>query len=148
MEMVAVNADRTLLVSGAIDDWDVIRSHRVDTIVDMDGGIDPGLPEVPNEMVYVYYPLVDDGLPDLSKLEAVARLVADLVLHDHVVLVHCRMGLNRSNLLVGTALTYLGLTGAQALEHLRALRPGVLYNDSFADHLRLLPARRSLPPGA
>jgi hypothetical protein len=141
MEIVAANAERTLLVSGDIDDWEIVRGHRVDTIVDMDGDIDPGLPQVPNELLYVYYPLIDDDLPSLAKLEIVARLVADLVSHDHVVLVHCRMGLNRSNLLVATALTYLGLTGAQALDHLRALRPGVLYNDSFADHVRALPAR-------
>jgi protein-tyrosine phosphatase len=148
MEILAVNADRTLLVSGEIDDWDVVRAQRVDTIVDMDGGIDTGLPEVPNELVYIYYPVIDDELPNLSKLEVMARLVADLIAHDHVVLVHCRLGLNRSNLLVGTALTYLGLSGAEALEHLRALRPGVLYNDSFADHVRRLPARGRIRRGA
>ena len=145
MDILAVNAERTLLVSGHIDDWEVVRAHRVDTIVDTDGDIDPGVPQAPNELLYVYYPLIDDHLPCLHKLESVARLVADLVTHDHVVLVHCRMGLNRSNLLVATALTYLGLSGAEALDHLRGLRPGVLYNDSFADHVRALPARPQPP---
>ena len=143
-----MNAEGTLLVSGEIDDWDQVRAHRVGTIVDLDDGIDPGLPEVPNELLYVYYPLVDDELPDLQKLETVSRLVADLVVDGHVVLVHCRMGLNRSNLVVATALTYLGLSGAQALDHLRQLRPGILYNDVFAEHVRRLPVRSRVRPGA
>jgi protein-tyrosine phosphatase len=148
MEILAVNAEGTLLVSGEIDDWDQVRAHHVGTIVDLDGGIDPGLPEVPNELLYVYYPLIDDELPNLEKLETVARLVADLVLERQVVLVHCRLGLNRSNLVVATALTYLGLSGAQALDHLRTLRPGILYNDVFADHVQRLPARSRHRPGA
>jgi protein-tyrosine phosphatase len=141
MDILAVNGEGTLLVSGAIDDWEAVRARRVDTIVDMDGGVDSGLPETPNELLYLYYPLVDDELPELGKLETVARLVADLVAAGHVVLVHCRLGLNRSGLLVATALTYLGFTGAEALDHLRSLRPGVLYNDAFAEHVRRLPAR-------
>ena len=141
MDILAVNAEGTLLVSGEIDDWDRVRAHHVDTIVDMDGSVDPGVPETPNELLYLYYPVLDDELPELGKLETVARLVADLVAARHVVLVHCRLGLNRSGLLVATALTYLGLTGAQALDHLRAVQPGALYNDVFAEHVRRLPAR-------
>lgn len=141
MDILAANTEGTLLVSGAIDDWQQVRAHRVDTIVDLDGSVDTGLPETPNELLYVYYPLVDDGLPDLGKLETVARLVADLASEGHVVLVHCRLGLNRSGLLLATALTYLGFTGPQALDHLRSLQPGALYNDAFAEHVRRLPAR-------
>jgi protein-tyrosine phosphatase len=59
----------------------------------------------------------------------------------HVVLVHCRMGFNRSNLVIATALTYLGLTGVEAVTHLQSVRPGALYNEIFADHVRALPCR-------
>jgi protein-tyrosine phosphatase len=148
MEILVVNAEGTLLVSGEIDDWEQVRARRVDSIVDLDGGVDPGLPEVPNELLYVYYPLIDDELPNLAKLETVARLVADLVTDGHVVLVHCRLGLNRSNLVVATALTYLGLSGAQALDHLRLLHPGILYNENFAQHVSRLPARARVHRGA
>ena len=78
----------------------------------------------------------------LAKLDALGRMVAQLVCSEHRVLVHCRMGLNRSNLVIATALTYLGLSGEQALALLRGLRPGALYNETFAAHVRLLPARR------
>ncbi len=141
MVIVPVNPERTLLVSGLIDDWAEVARHRVDTIVDMDGDVDPGVPEAPNHILYLYYPIVDDALPCLPKLGAVARLVADLVKHEHVVLVHCLLGANRSNLVAAEALTHLGMTGAQALAHLRAVNPGALFNETFAAHVAALPAR-------
>jgi protein-tyrosine phosphatase len=145
MEMVAVNAEGTLLVSGDIEGWDEVLARGVDTVVDLDGDIDKGLPEIHNRMLYVYYPIFDEALPCLDKLEAVGRLVADLVATRHRVLVHCRMGLNRSNLVVATALTYLGLTGAEAVLQLQKVRPGALYNETFADHVRTLPCRGARP---
>ena len=142
MELVAINAEETLFVSGEIDDWEAVRGQRIDTIVDMDGDVDPGVPEGPGEVLYVYYPIRDEELPDIKKLEALGRMVADLVAGEHRVLVHCRMGFNRSNLVIATALTYLGMCGADALAHLQGRRPGALYNENFADHVRQLPARR------
>ncbi|HEV7501615.1 MAG TPA: hypothetical protein VGQ33_16480 [Vicinamibacteria bacterium] len=141
MQIVAVNPAGTLLLSGDIEGWDEVLARGVDTVVDLDAYVDAGLPESPNRILYLYYPIFDEGLPCLRKLEAVGRLVADLVTSEHVVLVHCRMGLNRSNLVVATALTYLGMTGAEALVHLQGLRAGALYNEVFADHVRALPCR-------
>ena len=140
MELIAVNPEQTLFVSGEIDDWGSLRRARVDTIVDMDGDVDPGVPDAPNQILYVYFPIKDEELPCQRKLHAVGRMVADLVRADHVALVHCRMGFNRSNLVIATALTYLGMTGEQALEHLQRIRPGALYNENFAEYVRGLPA--------
>ncbi len=142
MDLVALNPAQTLFVSGKIDDWASLRERGIDTIVDMDGDVDPGLPDAPNAVFYVYYPILDEDLPDLAKLEALGRLVADLVSADRRVLVHCRLGLNRSVLVIATALTYLGMTGEQAIAHLRACRPGALFNVNFAAHVMDLPARR------
>ena len=132
----------SLFVSGQIEDWEALRERGIDTIVDMDGTVDPGIPEAPNAILYVYHPILDEDLPDLTKIEALARLVAGLVSDDHRVLVHCRMGLNRSVLVIATALTYLGMTGEQAVALLRDRRPGALFNESFAAHVLRLPARR------
>jgi protein-tyrosine phosphatase len=68
--------------------------------------------------------------------------VADLVTAGHRVLVHCRMGFNRSALVIATALTYMGLSGRQALQDLRRRRPGALFNEVFAAHVDSLPPRR------
>lgn len=142
MDIVAINPERSLFVSGEIEDWDALKVHQIDTVVDMDGDVDPGLPEAPNRLLYVYFPIRDEALPCLPKLEALGRMVADLVGSEHRVLVHCRMGLNRSALVIATALTYLGHSGEAALEQVRGVRPGALFNDAFADHVRALPARR------
>jgi protein-tyrosine phosphatase len=142
MDLVAVNQEGTLFVSGEIEDWAVVSGHDIDTIVDMDGDVDPGLPEAPNHILYVYFPIRDEALPSLQKLDSVGRLVADLIGNEHRVLVHCRMGLNRSVLVIATALTYLGYSGARALAHLQAIRPGALYNETFAEHVKTLPSRR------
>ena len=142
MEIVAINAEGTLYVSGEIDDWDSVFERAIDTIVDMDRDVDPGVPDAPNSILYVYFPILDENLPDLRKLDALGRLVASLVSEDHRVLVHCRMGLNRSALVIATALTYMGMNGAQALAHLREIRPGALFNETFAEHVGGLPARR------
>ena len=142
MDMVAFNTEETLFVSGEIDDWAAVHTRGIDTIVDMDRDVDPGLPVAPNSILYIYFPILDENLPDLRKLEALGRLVADLVAADHRVLVHCRMGLNRSVLVIATALTYLGMTGEEALRHVQSLRPGALYNETFAEHVRTLAARR------
>ncbi len=49
MEIVAVNPDRTLLVSGRIDDWAEVERQRLDTSVGMDGDVDAGVPEAANQ---------------------------------------------------------------------------------------------------
>lgn len=142
MEIFRLDDAGMLLVSGVIDDWAEVERRGVDAIVDMDGDVDPGLPEVPNRILYVYFPILDEELPDLRKLDALARMVASLVERGHGVLVHCRMGFNRSNLVAATALTYLGVDGESALERIRGIRPGALFNQAFAQHVRGLPARR------
>jgi protein-tyrosine phosphatase len=142
VDLVTINSARTLYLSGEIEDWQALASLGIDTVVDMDSSVDAGLPQAPGEILYVYHPILDQELPDLVKIDALGRLVADLVASDHRVLVHCRMGFNRSVLVIATALTYLGMTGAAALDHLRERRPGALFNDVFARHVAGLPARR------
>jgi protein-tyrosine phosphatase len=143
MEIFCVNEDGTLYVSSDIDDWDAIHARGVTVIVDMDGEIDHHVPTQPDHFLYVYYPIHDEDLPNLGKLHAIAQLVATLTRFERV-LVHCRAGYNRSCLVAGLALTYLGRSGAEALGDLRAARPAALWNESFARYLGSL-AARSVP---
>jgi hypothetical protein len=142
VEIISVNAEETLFVSGEIESWEALADRGIDIVVDMDATVDPGLPQTPGTVLYVYHPIRDEDLPNLARIEALGRLVADLVSSDHRVLVHCRMGFNRSVLVIATALTYLGMTGAAALDFLRERRPGALFNENFANHVATLPARR------
>lgn len=143
MEIHRIHPEGALFVSGEIDDWEMIKTYQIDTIIDLDGGIDEGLPQVANEILYVYFPMNDDhDLPSHSKLDALGRFIASLVDARHVVLVHCLLGLNRSNLVAAMALTYLGMSGADAVRRLQSIQPAALYNDIFANYAASLPARR------
>lgn len=125
-----------LFISPVITDWSIVSSYGVDTVIDLEGGLDECIPTAPNGCLYVYFPIFDEELPDLQKLEAVARLGAHLVASGHRVLSHCGMGFNRSALVAGRILHQLGMPGAAVVERLRARRPGALFNEVFAEHLR------------
>lgn len=124
-----------LFISPVISDWAIVSSYGVDTVIDLEGGLDECIPTVPNGCLYVYFPIYDENLPDLQKLEAVARLGAHLVSSGHRVLSHCGMGFNRSALVAGRILHALGMRGEEVVARLRERRPGALFNDVFAEHL-------------
>jgi protein-tyrosine phosphatase len=141
MDLIALDKSRRLFLSPAIDDWKPIEDHGITAIIDLDGDLDIGVSTVPNHMLYVYFPIYDEDLPDLSKLHAVAKLGARLVANGEKVLAHCGMGLNRSALMAGLILTYLGMKGEEAVTLLRQKRPGALFNENFADYLAKMPKR-------
>lgn len=121
-------------------DWaPVVRTHKLTAVFDLEEGLDHGIPAHPNSLIYVYFPIKDEGLPGLHKLHAVAQLGAQLMREGERVLVHCQMGLNRSALLAGLMLVYNGMRGADAMALLQAKRPGALYNEKFAAHLEAQP---------
>ena len=128
-----------LFISPVIHDWNAVSSRGIDTIIDLEGGLDIGVPTVPNQILYVYFPILDEDLPDLEKLDAVANLGATLVGEGHRVLSHCGLGFNRSALVAGLILNRLGMPGPRVVEQLRARRNGALFNERFARHLEALP---------
>jgi protein-tyrosine phosphatase len=138
MDVVLLNEHGSLYLSSDIDDWPAIRELSITAVIDLDGDLDIGVPNVPNQLLYVYFPIDDDGLPDLVKLDAVARLGAGLVSSGQKVLCHCLLGFNRSALMTGLILVHLGMSGSEAVELLQSKRPGALFNEAFADYLRSL----------
>ena len=139
MDIVALDEQRLLFISPSIDDWTSIEEHGITAVIDLDGDLDLGIPTIPNHMLYVYFPIDDDELPDLNKLHALAGLGARLVANGEKVLAHCGMGFNRSALVAGLVLTYLGMKGEDAVALLREKRPGALFNEDFAAYLAALP---------
>jgi hypothetical protein len=130
-----IDDDARLYIAPAIDDWTILSEYGIDTIFDLEGGLDDGVPTVPDQCLYVYFPIYDEELPNLAKLEGLARLGAALIGQEHRVLSHCGLGFNRSALLAGLILTELGMPGADAVARLRARRPGALFNERFAEFL-------------
>jgi len=141
MELCQVDDSGHLFISPAISDWQVLARHRVDTVIDLEGELDFGVPTVPNECLYIYFPIFDEELPNLDKLHAIGTLGARLVRSGHRVLSHCGMGFNRSALVAGLILNELGMPGPQIVRRLRERRPGALFNDRFASYVESLTTR-------
>ena len=124
--------DERLFISPVIHDWEIVSASGIDTVIDLEGGLDIGVPTAPNRILYVYFPILDEGLPDLGRLDAVAGFGAALVGQGHRVLSHCGMGFNRSALVAGLILHKLGMPGPAVVERLRERRAGALFNLRFA----------------
>ena len=140
-EPVPIDDEGLLWLGPACNDWaPIVSRHGLTAVVDLEAGLDAGIPARPDGVVYLYFPFADDGLPTLNRLHAVARLGADLVRGGERVLVHCQMGLNRSALVAGLILVHNGMTGTDAVERLQQRRPGALFNETFCSYLGQLPA--------
>jgi protein-tyrosine phosphatase len=138
MELFPIDDAQRLFISPEIDDWQPITERQISVIIDLDGDIDIGVPTVPNQLMYIYFPIRDGDLPDLQKLHALGQLGADLLQQGQKVLSHCGLGCNRSALIAGAILINLGMDGASAVRLLREKRPGALFNEQFAAYLNSL----------
>jgi len=143
MELFQVDDAGLLFVSPEIIDWQPLTERKIRLVIDLEGELDCGVPTIPNNLIYTYFPFGDAELPDLIKLHALGRLAAEMIQNQRAVLIHCAMGLNRSPLMAGVAMTHLGYSGAEAMQILQQRRPGALYNPAYAQYLASLPA---LPP--
>ena len=130
-----VDDDGRLFISPAIHDWSHLDPAGVRVVIDLEGGIDHGVPVLPNHTLYLYFPIFDEDLPDLERLHGIAQLGARLVRSGQPVLSHCGAGFNRSALVTGLILVELGWSGTRALDRLRERRPGALFNEIFAAYL-------------
>lgn len=135
MQLFRADEAGALFFSPVLTDWAPLEAFGIDTVIDLEGGLDHCIPTVPNHVLYVYFPIYDEELPNLAKLNAIADMAAGLIRSGHRVLSHCGMGFNRSALVAGLILVRLGLSGHDAVCRLRGCRPGALFNEVFAAHL-------------
>jgi hypothetical protein len=64
MEIVRIDRKGKLFISADIDDWQPIKKQRISAIIDLDGGLDIGVPYIPDKLLYIYYPIHDGELPN------------------------------------------------------------------------------------
>ena len=138
IQFFPVDEDERLYISPAIREWDPVAALGIDTVIDMDAGLDECIPTTPEGCLYIYFPIYDEELPPLSRLDAVGKLGADLIRSGHRVLSHCGMGFNRSALVAGKILHELGESGPAIVQRIRTRRPGALFNEIFAEYLNRL----------
>ena len=55
-----------LFISPVIHDWIIVSARGIDTVIDLEGGLDVGVPTVPNQILYIYFPIFDEDLPNLE----------------------------------------------------------------------------------
>lgn len=135
-----VDDDSRLFISPAIHEWQPLADQGINVVIDMEGGLDHCIPQHPESCVYVYFPIFDEELPNLGRLDAVAALGAHMIRTGHRVLSHCGMGFNRSALVAAKILHNLGgWSGPDIVQRLRERRPGALFNEVFARHVMSLP---------
>ena len=134
-QIVQIDDEGRLFLSAAIEDWKPILDRGIDTVIDLEGGVDHGVPTLADKFLYIYLPIHDGEMPDMDRLHAVAKLGAELVKRGDRVLAHCGMGLNRSALMAALILRYLGMDGEAAVARCRERREGALFNKVFADYL-------------
>jgi len=140
MDVFQVDDEGRLFISPALDDWDAVARYQIDTVIDLEGGLDACIPTTTNSCLYIYFPIDDDNelLPNMIKLRAIARLGASLIASGHRVLSHCGMGYNRSAFVAGLIMIEMGMSGPEVVARLRERRPGALFNDGFAEYLTAL----------
>jgi hypothetical protein len=135
-EPVCVDQPGRLWLAAAVPDWHTtLERYAFDMVIDLEGGLDCGIPTAPGRILYVYCPIYDEALPDLDRLHGVARLGAAMVGAGRKVLSHCELGLNRSALMAGLILVHGGMNGAEAVERIKRCRPGAFNNDRFYEYL-------------
>ena len=78
-QLFQVDDHGQLFISPAFDAWDALAEHEIDTVIDLEGGLDYCIPTVPNSCLYIYFPIMDEELPNLTKLRTVARMAAALI---------------------------------------------------------------------
>jgi hypothetical protein len=57
MDLVSLDEQCQLFISPSIDDWKPIEDHGITAVIDLDGNLDLGIPNIPNHMLYVYFPI-------------------------------------------------------------------------------------------
>ncbi|QIP16044.1 hypothetical protein G8759_27135 [Spirosoma aureum] len=145
MELYQIDERGSLFISPSIDNWEPISKLTIDVVFNLDYTLDQNIPEEMNKTLYIFFPFEDRELPDLQKLHGLAQFGASLINEGHQVLSHCGMGHNRSALLAGLILTYLGFSGKDAVRMIQARRQGALYNKMFAAYLETIPASETEP---
>ncbi|HEV2357178.1 MAG TPA: dual specificity protein phosphatase [bacterium] len=145
--------DGRLFQSGAPEEaaeWQSIHARSIDAVIDLYGTLDPGVPTVPNSILYIFWPIEDTAaLPDMGIMNVLVDAVVSLIALGHRVLVHCHRGKSRSGLLNAlVAMKILGISGREAVDLVRRRRPGALGNAVFTAYLEALPAPGRPPDGA
>jgi protein-tyrosine phosphatase len=90
---------------------------------------------------YIHTHIPDSAGADMTLVEATAEWAVARLRQGARILVHCHAGRNRSSLVSAILLMELhGLTGQQAVDHVRRVRPNALATEAFVEYLLQRPS--------
>lgn len=122
-----------------------LRDSHVEALVEGGYAVIALAPPTPNEAVknavqaYYHIPVPDGKLTydAKGKFHAAAATAVNSIMQKQPVIVHCNAGRNRAGLVCALILrTLLNLTGREAMEMVRSVRPRAIANPEFEDWLR------------
>lgn len=107
-------------------------------VIDLQEFPTPAVP-LDGSVMYVHWPIDDGPVPDERMLAAIEQAACSYIEHGGRVVTMCAQGRNRSGLVSALiAARVLGLTGENAVRHVRDRVPEALSNDEFAAWLDAL----------
>lgn len=131
-----IDLDGKLFISPEVTDWQPLADAGITAVIDLDCKLDISVPNTPNSVLYIFWPIDDrPELPDERLLATIGQLGASLLAQGHKVVCQCGMGQNRSALVAGMILLHCGLSGAEAVTLIRSHREGALWNPTFRNYL-------------
>ncbi len=122
--------------SSWISPWELIDDLGFDASIDV-GGWDQSSQMTGRDYTFR---MLDDvpWIDDEPMIHELGRIVATKVEEGQRIVVNCAAGLNRSGLIVGRALIFLGYEPREAIRLIRAARgPKALFNRTFEEFLLL-----------
>ena len=135
-QLYPIDPEGRLFISPEVNDWQPLADAGITAVIDLDCKLDTSVPNMPNSVLYVFWPIDDrPELPDERLLTTMGQLGASLLAQGHKVVCQCGMGQNRSALVAGMILLHCGLSGLEAVALIRAHREGALWNKTFRNYL-------------
>lgn len=107
---------------------------RTSWVIDCAGEIDAAYRESAGRWLPCVFPDLDGPLPSSNRVADVVQAALESIFADAAperVYVMCQHGMNRSGLVAGLLLRGLGIGPREAIDRIRAARPGALANDHF-----------------
>ena len=109
----------------------------VDIVVALAGKPDPDMAGL---FAYYFFPIADSNMgleQNVEELVHLSIVICQYLHRDHTALVHCNAGRNRSGLLNALiAKHYFGISGEDALNLVREIRPNAIATKAFEDFLK------------
>lgn len=127
-----------LYQSGIIESYVLLDERHIAVVINMTNDKD-SIALARGSGPYMRAPILDGPLPYQGILDAVVTFAVTHIINGYPVLVHCAAGLNRSGLVNALIVRQIrGISGAEAIAHVRRARPGALFNETFVKYLETL----------